>query len=60
MFKPLLRRLRRLMLADVLAELAELRAQLAQRDQQLETALLTIALAKAEDQGASSSNSAAP
>jgi len=52
--KKLLRRLRRLMLADVLAELAETRAQLTQlaeiraqlvrNDAQLEGALLTIAL----------------
>ncbi|MBB5372441.1 hypothetical protein [Acidocella aromatica] len=55
MLKQLFRRVRRLMMAEVLAELAkmsgelaELRAQLSQRDQQLEAALLTIALAKEE------------
>jgi hypothetical protein len=48
MLKQMFRRVRRLMMAEVLAELAELRAQLSQRDQQLEAALLTIALAKEE------------
>lgn len=47
------------MMADVLAELAEIRVQLAQRDRQLEAALLTIALAREEAQPSSSSNSSA-
>jgi hypothetical protein len=47
------------MMADVLADLAEIRAQLAQRDRQLEAALLTIALAREASQPSSSSNSSA-
>ena len=47
MLKNLLRRLRRLMMADVLAELDVIKSQLAQKDElakQMEAALLTIAL----------------
>jgi hypothetical protein len=54
MLKRLIRRARRVLVADVLAEqarilaeIAALRAQLAARDQQFEAVLLTLALAKA-------------
>ena len=47
--KPLLRRVRRLLMAEVLAELAALRQEMAALDKQIEAALLTIALAKSED-----------
>lgn len=59
MLKRLFRRVRRLMMADVLVELAELRAELARRDRQLEAMLLTIVLAKEEPQGSSNSSSLA-
>ncbi|WP_297492878.1 hypothetical protein [Acidocella sp.] len=49
MLKALLRRVRRLMLGEVLAELAALRREMAAHDAQIEAALLTIALAKKED-----------
>ncbi len=60
MLKILLRRMRRLMMADILAELAALRAQLDEKNEQMnalaaqmEKTLLTIALQRrAEDQGA--------
>ena len=42
----LLRRLRRLMMGEVLAELAALRREMAAHDAQIEAALLTIALSR--------------
>ena len=44
MLKAFLRRVRGFMQAEVMAELATLRAELAQRDQAAEAALLAIAL----------------
>ncbi len=44
MLKALLRRVRRFLQAEVMAELSALRADLAQRDKAAEAALLAIAL----------------
>lgn len=66
MLKRLIRRARRALVADVLAEqarilaeIAALRAQLAARDQQFEAVLLTLALAKSAPQDNSNSSNAA-
>ena len=50
MLKNLLRRIRRLLMAEVLAEISALRKEMAAHDAQIEAALLTIALAKGDDE----------
>jgi len=55
MLKTALRRLRRLLMVDVLAEVAATRAEMAQLSKQIEAALLTIALAKQQDEEESTS-----
>jgi hypothetical protein len=47
--KRFLRRVRRLMMADVLAEIAALRQEMAAHDAKIEAALLTIALSRSVD-----------
>ena len=49
MLKSLLRRVRRFFTAEVLAEMAALRTEMAAHDKQIEAALLTIALSKSGD-----------
>jgi len=48
--KRLLRRVRGFMTAEVMAELAEVKAELRRRDAALEAVLLTIALHKPDDE----------